>query len=61
MNGDIQAPITGRLPIETPLRTLSGPRGRRAQRAPVGRSPDWLKFKNPVAPAAKREAGGGLE
>ena len=21
-----------------------------------GRSPDWLKFKNPVAPAAKPEA-----
>jgi ATP-dependent DNA ligase len=21
-----------------------------------GRSPDWLKFKNPVAPAVKREA-----
>jgi ATP-dependent DNA ligase len=28
-----------------------------------GRSPDWLKFKNPAAPAAKREAeeGGGGE
>jgi hypothetical protein len=23
---------------------------------PVGRSPDWLKFKNPEAPAVKREA-----
>ena len=25
-----------------------------------GRSPDWLKFKNPEAPAVRREAGGGL-
>ena len=24
-----------------------------------GRSPDWLKFKNPQAPAVRREAGGG--
>jgi ATP-dependent DNA ligase len=24
-----------------------------------GRSPDWLKFKNPAAPAVRREAGGG--
>jgi hypothetical protein len=23
---------------------------------PIGRSPDWLKFKNPEAPAVKREA-----
>ena len=23
-----------------------------------GRSPDWLKMKNPAAPAVKREAGG---
>jgi bifunctional non-homologous end joining protein LigD len=23
-----------------------------------GRSPDWLKFKNPAAPAVKREAEG---
>jgi hypothetical protein len=22
----------------------------------LGRSPDWLKFKNPAAPAVKREA-----
>jgi hypothetical protein len=22
----------------------------------IGRSPDWLKFKNPEAPAVKREA-----
>src|SRR6478672_8879822 len=25
-----------------------------------GRSPDWLKFKNPEAPAVKREAEEGL-
>ena len=25
-----------------------------------GRSPDWLKFKNPAAPAVRREAEGGL-
>jgi hypothetical protein len=25
-----------------------------------GRSPDWLKFKNPTAPAMKREGGGEL-
>jgi hypothetical protein len=24
--------------------------------ADTGRSPDWLKFKNPEAPAVKREA-----
>ena len=23
---------------------------------PLARSPDWLKFKNPAAPAVKREA-----
>ena len=23
-------------------------------------SPDWLKFKNPAAPAVRREAEGGL-
>ena len=26
-----------------------------------GRSPDWLKFKNPAAPAVKREAEEDLE
>ena len=26
-----------------------------------GRTSDWLKFKNPEAPAVKREAEGGLE
>jgi hypothetical protein len=25
-----------------------------------GRSPDWLKFKNPEAPAVKAAGGGGL-
>ena len=27
---------------------------------PRARSPDWLKFKNPAAPAVRREAEGGL-
>ena len=27
---------------------------------PRARSPDWLKFKDPAAPAVKREAEGGL-
>jgi hypothetical protein len=26
------------------------------ERFPRGRSPDWLKFKNPAAPAVNREA-----
>jgi bifunctional non-homologous end joining protein LigD len=26
-----------------------------------GRSPDWLKFKNPAAPAVRWGGGGGLE
>jgi hypothetical protein len=29
-----------------------------AERYPPRRSPDWLKFKNPEAPAVKREAEG---
>jgi ATP-dependent DNA ligase len=28
----------------------------RSARYRSGRSPDWLKFKNPAAPAVKREA-----
>jgi ATP-dependent DNA ligase len=28
---------------------------RRGSRYRSGRSPDWLKFKNPAAPAVKRE------
>jgi hypothetical protein len=30
------------------------------QRLPVGRSKDWLKFKNPGAPAVKRGGRGGV-
>jgi hypothetical protein len=30
--------------------------GRRLRRDDFTRSPDWLKFKNPNAPAVKREA-----
>jgi ATP-dependent DNA ligase len=37
-----------------------GPKGivskRLGSRYRSGRSPDWLKFKNPAAPAVKREA-----
>ena len=29
---------------------------RRGSRYRSGRSPDWLKFKNPAAPAVRREA-----
>ena len=27
---------------------------------PQGRSPDWLKFKNPAAPAVRREGSRGV-
>jgi hypothetical protein len=34
----------------------SGPYGHRRGNSEPGRSPDWLKFKNPEAPAVRREA-----
>ena len=41
-------------------RLQAGARGHRLQAArlalPSGRSPDWVKFKNPAAPAVRREA-----
>ena len=43
-----------------PARLQDGPRRGRVEAArnalPVRPSPDWLKFKNPEAPAVKREA-----
>jgi hypothetical protein len=40
-----------------PLRDLQGPPG--LHRLHSGRSPDWLKFKNPEAPAVKAEEDRG--
>jgi ATP-dependent DNA ligase len=35
---------------------LEGISKRKGSRYRSGRSPNWLKFKNPAAPAVKREA-----
>jgi hypothetical protein len=40
-----------------PLRDRQGPPG--LHRLHLGRSPDWLKFKNPEAPAVKAEEDRG--
>ena len=49
---------TGRSYSSTPARwALEGIVSKRlGSRYRSGRSPDWLKFKNPEAPAVKREA-----
>ena len=46
--------------VGVPARLQDGAGGDRLEAAgialPIGPSPDWLKFKNPEAPAVKREA-----
>jgi ATP-dependent DNA ligase len=53
------APVTRR-PDRVPARLRHGPGGivskRLGSRYVSGRSKDWLKFKNPNAPAVQREA-----
>ena len=48
------APLCSSTPARWGWRVLSRSAWDRAIRS--GRSPDWLKFKNPEAPAVKREA-----
>jgi hypothetical protein len=54
-------PERGRLPADGRTMGLEGIVSKRlGSRYRSGRSPDWLKFKNPQAPAVKREAEEGL-